>query len=117
MLRSKKALLPVIVLAALFMTACEGPVMDNDGFGGALNAARAISKSEEEITQPQLVWNAGSASSITTQDMLALDFGYYGRNTPVFVAGGRVGEIDYSTDGVTWTQANNNGGFGYAPGT
>jgi hypothetical protein len=103
---------------ALFMAACEGPMLDNDGFSGALNAARAISKSEDEVKDaPDLEWSAGSASSVSTQDMLALDFGYYGvNNTPVFVAGGRVGAIIYSADGEIWLPTTYNGGFGNAPG-
>jgi predicted secreted protein len=93
-------------------------MLDNDGFSGALNAARAISKSEEEVKDaPPLEWSAGNAPTMAGKDMLALDFGKDENDEPVFVAGGRVGEIDYSTNGVTWTQANNNGGFGYAPGT
>jgi hypothetical protein len=128
MFRTKKTLLPAIAPAALastilaltlalFITACEGPVMDNDGFGGALDIARAISKSEDEVKDaPDLEWIAGSAPSISTQDMLALDFGKDRGGAPVFVAGGRVGAIIYSADGTVWTSTDYNGGFGNAPG-
>jgi hypothetical protein len=120
MKKEKKKLLPAIALAAavLFMAACEGPVLDNDVFGIALERGRALSKVEKEPTQAPLVWQAAqSIPTIIGKDMLALDFGYDENNRPVFVAGGRVGEIDYSYNGNIWTQATNNGGWGTSTAT
>jgi hypothetical protein len=116
MKKEKKKLLPAIALSAamLFMAACEGPVLDNDVFGISLERSRALSKVEKEVKDaPDLKWQAAQKiSTITGKDMLALDFGYDENNRPVFVAGGRVGEIDYSYDGNIWTQATDNGGWG-----